>query len=102
MQRPWKWIWRAARSSAAQESIDLTTAREFELLEYLPSSIKARLSPARCSRARLEGIRSATLRLDNVIDVHMVRLRHKIDEGFPTKLLHTVRGVGFVLKGESQ
>jgi DNA-binding response OmpR family regulator len=31
----------------------------------------------------------------------MVRLRRKVDEGFPAKLLHTVRGVGFVLKSET-
>jgi two-component system OmpR family response regulator len=33
----------------------------------------------------------------NVIDVHMSRLRRKIDEGAPTPLLHTVRGVGYML-----
>ena len=38
--------------------------------------------------------------LDNVIDVHMVRLRRKIDDPFPTKLVHTVRGVGFVVREE--
>jgi hypothetical protein len=38
--------------------------------------------------------------LDNAIDVHMVRLRRKIDDGFSPKLLHTVRGVGFVLRVE--
>ena len=36
--------------------------------------------------------------LDNVIDVQMARLRKKVDpEGGP-RLIHTVRGVGFVLK----
>ncbi len=35
--------------------------------------------------------------LDNVIDVPMVQLRRKIDEGFPSKLIRTVRGVGFML-----
>jgi two-component system copper resistance phosphate regulon response regulator CusR len=35
--------------------------------------------------------------LDNVIDVHIGRLRKKIDEPFTKKLLHTVRGVGFIL-----
>jgi DNA-binding response OmpR family regulator len=35
--------------------------------------------------------------LDNVIDVTMVRLRRKIDDPFEKKLLHTVRGMGFVL-----
>ncbi len=35
--------------------------------------------------------------LDNVIDVTIARLRRKIDDPFERKLLHTVRGVGFVL-----
>jgi two-component system OmpR family response regulator len=34
----------------------------------------------------------------NVVDVLVHRLRAKIDEGFEPKLLHTVRGVGYVLK----
>jgi len=34
----------------------------------------------------------------NVIDVHISRLRAKIDKGFETPLLHTVRGVGYVLR----
>jgi DNA-binding response OmpR family regulator len=32
--------------------------------------------------------------------VHMVRIRRKVDEGVSLKLVHTVRGVGFVLKAE--
>lgn len=35
--------------------------------------------------------------LKNVIDVHVARIRRKVDDPFPQKLLHTVRGVGFVL-----
>jgi len=34
----------------------------------------------------------------NIIDVYINHLRNKIDDGFPQKLLHTVRGVGYVLK----
>lgn len=33
----------------------------------------------------------------NVIDVHVSRLRRKLDDGFPTPLLHTVRGAGYML-----
>jgi two-component system OmpR family response regulator len=33
----------------------------------------------------------------NVIDVHISRLRNKIDKGFGTPLLHTVRGAGYKL-----
>ncbi len=34
----------------------------------------------------------------NIVDVVINRLRKKIDSGFPVKLIHTVRGVGYVLK----
>jgi two-component system OmpR family response regulator len=36
----------------------------------------------------------------NVIDVHVSRLRGKIDKGFETPLLHTVRGAGYCLKAQ--
>jgi DNA-binding response OmpR family regulator len=36
--------------------------------------------------------------LDNVIDVHVTRLRKKVDQGFAPKLIHTVRGVGFLVR----
>lgn len=80
--------------------IDLTT-REFELLEYLlrhQGQVVAREMLSR--EVWKESVRHTPL--DNVIDVHMVRLRRKIDEGSSTKLLHTVRGVGFVLKADAQ
>ena len=34
----------------------------------------------------------------NVVEARISRLRDKIDKGFPTKLIHTVRGVGYVLR----
>jgi two-component system copper resistance phosphate regulon response regulator CusR len=37
----------------------------------------------------------------NVVDVHIKRLRAKVDTPFPTKLIHTVRGVGYRLDVES-
>ena len=37
----------------------------------------------------------------NVVDVHMSRLRRKIEEGFATPILHTVRGAGYKLGPES-
>ena len=36
--------------------------------------------------------------IDNVIDVQIKRLRRKIDDPFPVKLLQTIRGVGFTLR----
>jgi DNA-binding response OmpR family regulator len=79
--------------------IDLT-AREFEVLEYLLRRQGQVVSREMLSRdVWKEHVRHTPL--DNVIDVFMGRLRRKVDEGVSTKLLHTVRGVGFVLKAES-
>ncbi|MEM8854376.1 MAG: response regulator transcription factor [Pseudomonadota bacterium] len=38
----------------------------------------------------------------NVIDVHISRLRAKIDKSFDSQLLHTVRGAGYVIRAESE
>jgi DNA-binding response OmpR family regulator len=75
------------------------TAREFELLEYLLRHEGLVVSREMLARdVWKENARHTPL--DNVIDVHMARLRRKIDEPFGKKLLHTVRGVGFVLRDE--
>lgn len=34
----------------------------------------------------------------NIVDVYIKYLRKKIDEDFPVRLIHTVRGVGYILK----
>ncbi len=38
----------------------------------------------------------------NVIDVHISRLRAKIDKGFDTPLLHTVRGAGYTIRADAR
>jgi len=38
----------------------------------------------------------------NVIDVYVRYLRKKVDEGFEPALLHTVRGVGYMLSGDQR
>jgi len=79
-------------------TLDLTV-REFELLEYLLRRQGQVVSREMLARdVWKEPVRHSPL--DNVIDVHMVRLRRKVDEGFEPKLVHTVRGVGFTLKAE--
>ena len=89
-------IGRSVRRGAQQ--LDLT-AREYEVLEYLLRHRDQVVSREMLARdVWKEMLRHSPL--DNVIDVHMVRIRRKVDEGFPIKLVHTVRGVGFVLKGE--
>ena len=45
--------------------------------------------------------RGRTPTLDNVIDAHVARLRKKVDADAPVKLIHTVRGVGFVVREEA-
>ena len=78
--------------------IDLTT-REFELLEYLARNHGRVVSREMLARDVWKETARATP-LDNVIDVHVARLRKKLDDPFVTKLLHTVRGVGFTLNQE--
>lgn len=38
--------------------------------------------------------------LTNVVDVHINRLRNRVDKGFDRPLIHTLRGVGYVLREE--
>ena len=75
------------------------TAKEFELLEYLLRHQEHVVSREMLARDVWEMTARHTP-LDNVIDVHMVRLRRKVDEEHSKKLIHTVRGVGFVVKAE--
>jgi len=80
--------------SRAGQKIDLQP-REFALLEYL---------------LRHDGkVVSKTMILEhvwnydfdpqtNVVDVLVCRVRHKVDRDFPNKMIHTLRGIGYVLK----
>jgi DNA-binding response OmpR family regulator len=79
-------------------ALDLT-AREFELLEYLVRHLGHVVSREMLARdVWKEAARHTPL--DNVIDVHVARLRRKVDDQFDRKLVHTVRGVGFVVREE--
>ncbi len=75
------------------------TAREYDLLEYLCRYQGMVVSREMLARDVWNESARATP-IDNVIDVHIARLRRKIDDGFDRKLLQTVRGVGFVLREE--
>jgi two-component system, OmpR family, copper resistance phosphate regulon response regulator CusR len=72
------------------------TAREFDLLEYLMRHGQATVSREMLAHEIWKDVGRATP-LDNVIDVHIARLRRKIDGPDLTRLIHTVRGVGFCL-----
>jgi two-component system, OmpR family, copper resistance phosphate regulon response regulator CusR len=80
----------------AGRPVDLTL-REFELLEYLLLHRGQVVSRSTLARdVWKETVRATPL--DNVIDVHIARLRRKIDLDHPGTLIHTVRGVGFILR----
>ena len=79
-------------------TLDLT-AKEFELLEYLLRHQGRVVSREMLARDVWQVAARATP-LDNVIDVSIARLRRKIDDPFEKKLLHTLRGVGFMLGGK--
>jgi two-component system copper resistance phosphate regulon response regulator CusR len=80
------------------QMLDLT-AREFELLEYLVRHQGHVVSREMLTRDVWKEAGRHTP-LDNVIDVHVARLRRKVDDQFNPKLVHTVRGVGFVVREE--
>jgi two-component system copper resistance phosphate regulon response regulator CusR len=70
------------------------TAKEYALIEYL-----ARRAGAVVSRSEIaEHVWDDNFDpFSNLIEVYVQRLRRKIDDGAPTKLLHTRRGEGYVL-----
>ena len=84
----------------AGQTLELTV-KEFEILEYLLRHVGRVVSREMLTRD-VWHIAARATPLDNVIDVSIARLRRKIDDPFPAKLLHTVRGVGFVLRRERE
>ena len=80
------------------QTLDLTP-REPDLLEYLVRNQGHVVSREMITRDVWREVARHTP-LDNVIDVHVARLRGKIDERFETKLVQTVRGVGFIVREE--
>jgi two-component system copper resistance phosphate regulon response regulator CusR len=83
-------------ASRGGKRLELTT-REFDLLEYLLVNRGSVVSREMLAREVWKQFMRYTP-LDNVIDVQITRLRRKLDGEFQKKLLHTVRGVGFVLR----
>jgi two-component system OmpR family response regulator len=80
----------------AGQSIELQ-AREFGLLVYLLRNTGRVLSKTMI----LEHVWNYSFDPQtNVVDVLVSRLRRKIDRDFPVKLIHTLRGVGYVLRKE--
>lgn len=87
----------AARRAVRGGQAIALSAKEFAVLEYLARNAGVVLSRERISHGvwnyDYEGG-------SNVVDVYIRYLRKKIDEGRDQKLIHTVRGVGYVLRAE--
>ena len=84
----------AHRVTRGGKRIDLTP-KEFALLSLLARRTGEVLSRTRIGERIWDiGFESDT----NVVDVHMRRLRLKVDDPFEKKLIHTVRGIGYVLE----
>ena len=72
--------------------------REFALLEYLMRNVKMVVSKTMI----MEHVWDYNFDPQtNVVETRICRLRDKVDKGFENKLIHTIRGVGYVLKGVS-
>jgi DNA-binding response OmpR family regulator len=84
------------KAKRGEKTIELT-AREYALLEYFMRNVNRVLTRTIISEHIWNyNFDSGT----NVVDVYVNHLRNKVDDGFDRKLLHTVRGVGYVMKDE--
>jgi two-component system copper resistance phosphate regulon response regulator CusR len=80
------------------QNIELT-GKEYALLEYLLSS------PSRVFTRTmiLEHVWDQSFEgVTNIVDVYVRHLRRKVDDPFPVKLIHTVRGVGYCVREAQQ
>ena len=86
---------RAALAAEAQVTIRIVGATEGRLLEYLATNAGRVLSRTMI----VEHVWDQSFEgLTNIVDVYIRHLRSKIDDRFPTKLIHTVRGIGYMLE----
>jgi two-component system, OmpR family, copper resistance phosphate regulon response regulator CusR len=82
----------------AGKRIELTT-KEYSLLEYLMSNPGRVLS----RNMIIEHVWDESFDgLTNVVDVYIRHLRKKVDDAYDCKLIHTVRGVGYAVRDESE
>jgi DNA-binding response OmpR family regulator len=83
-------VWRSDRE------IELT-GKEYDLLEYLMRNPNQAVTRAMIAEHCWDYTFDT---FTNIIDVYVNYLRKKVDHGTATKLIHTVRGVGYILKVE--
>ncbi|MFV8373794.1 response regulator transcription factor [Flavobacterium sp. GSP11] len=83
------------KSVTRNGDIILLTAKEFKLLHYLAINSETILSREQL----LDNVWDINFDMNtNVIDVYINYLRKKIDKPYDTKLIHTMKGLGYVLK----
>jgi len=86
------------RVMRAGKRIELTS-KEFALLEYLMRNAGRRITRTMI----IEHVWNLSFdTATNVVDVYINYLRKKVDEGFPQKLIHTVRGVGYEMNHQPE
>jgi DNA-binding response OmpR family regulator len=79
----------------ASQRIDLCK-KEFAILEYLMRNADSAVTRDKL----LDHVWGGTFdRLTNIVDVYINYLRRKIDHGFEKKLIHTARGIGYMISG---
>ncbi|HWQ29261.1 MAG TPA: response regulator transcription factor [Dehalococcoidia bacterium] len=71
------------------------SVKEFQLLEFFMRHPNQVLSRTQILDSVWQYDRAFT---SNVVDIYVHYLRNKIDRGFPRRLLHTIRGVGYMLR----
>jgi len=86
------------RATRAGKVVSLS-ATEYVLLEFLMRHTGRVLSRAQILDHVWQYDFNGT---DNVLDVYIGYLRHKLDKGFAPRLIHTVRGVGFKLEAQAE
>ncbi|MDQ0392710.1 two-component system copper resistance phosphate regulon response regulator CusR [Labrys monachus] len=85
------------RAKRADRRIELS-GKEYALLEYLAANAGRVLSRAMI----LEHVWDQSFEsLTNIVEVYIRQLRNKIDEGYPHKLIRTVRGAGYIFGDSS-
>lgn len=73
------------------------SSREYAILEYLAYNKDTLVTRIQIT----EHVYDESFELDsNIVDVYINYLRNKIDKGFKKKLIHTIRGSGYILKEE--
>ncbi len=86
---------RLARRVRREGCVIELTAREFDLLAYLAANAGFPVSRDMLTR-EVWHVASRATSMDKIIDVHMSHLRDKLEGGAGRRLIHTLRGIGFL------